>query len=93
VQVAWDGFDAKVSKDSLRQLFKHDYAVEIKMDDYEAVTSKDKKDNWVSLWYTQVTTDKNGKVDSVFTMDDVKIENGKISRLDEKTRKFPKAKS
>ena len=93
VHIQWDGFDNKVSKDTLRQWFKHDYGVEIRMDDYETVISKDKKDNWVSLWYTQVETDKTGKVDSVFIMDDLKIDNGKIILLDQKTRKFPKAKS
>ena len=62
------------------------------MDDYETVTSKDKKDNWVSLWYTQIMTDKKGNADSVYNMDDLKIDNGKIVVLDQKTRKFPKAK-
>jgi hypothetical protein len=93
VSIAWDGFDGKVSKDTLLQWFKHDYSVQIKMDDYETVTSKDKKDNWVSLWYTEIHTDKTGKVDSVFNMDDLKIDNGKIVMLDQKTRKFPKPKS
>ena len=93
VEIAWDGFDSKISKDSVRQLFKHDYAVQIKMEDYEAVTSKDKTQNWVSLWYNEIHTDKTGKVDSAFNMDDLKIENGKIVELDQKTRKFPKPKS
>ena len=93
VAVAWDGLDQKVSKDTLLKWFQHDFSVQIRMDDYEAVTSKDKKDNWVSLWYTEIHTDKTGKVDSVFNMDDLKIENGKIARLDQKTRKFPKPKS
>jgi len=92
VVVQWDGFDGKVSKDTLLQWFQHDYTVQIKMDDYETVTSKDKKDNWVSLWYTEIHTDKSGKVDSVFNMDDLKIDNGKIVLLDQKTRKFPKPK-
>jgi hypothetical protein len=93
VTIQRDGFDSKVSKDTLRQWFKHDYSVQIKMDDYETVTSKDKKDNWVSLWYTEIHTDKAGKVDSVFNMDDLKIDNGKIVLLDQKTREFPKPKS
>src|SRR5262245_49571485 len=58
VEVAWDGLDSKVSKDTLRVWFKHEYSVQIKMEDYEAVTSKDKKQNWVSLWYTEIHTDK-----------------------------------
>lgn len=92
VAIAWDGFDGKVSKDTLRTWFKHDDVVQIKMDDYETVVSKDKKENWVSLWYTEVHTDKTGKVDSVYYMDDLKIDNGKIVILDQKSRKFPKAK-
>ena len=93
VNIAWDGVDRKVSKDTLKTWFNHDNAtVQIKMDDYETVTSKDKKDNWVSLWYTQIMTDKKGNTDSVYNMDDLKIDNGKIVVLDQKTRKFPKAK-
>jgi hypothetical protein len=93
VEIALDYVDQKVSKDTLLAWFKHDYAVQIKMGDYEAVTSKDKKENWVSLWYTEIDTDKSGKVDSVYHMDDLKIDNGKIVELDQKSRKFPKAKS
>jgi hypothetical protein len=62
------------------------------MEDYEAVQSKDKKDEWVSLWYKAVNTDKKGKVDSVFKMFDLKIENGKIAVLDQKQRRYPAKK-
>jgi hypothetical protein len=90
VNVAMDGIDKKVPKDTLKTWFNHDnVTIQIKMDDYETVTSKDKKDNWVSLWYTEVHTDKTGKVDSVYNMDDLKIDNGKIVVLDQKARKFP----
>jgi hypothetical protein len=96
VQWQADGMDQKMSKDEMRKRF-NDYwgqvsSINIKMDDYETVVSKDKKDNWVSLWYKEITTDKSGKVDSVYCMDDLKIDNGKITVLDEKTRKFPAAK-
>jgi len=37
-------------------------------------------------------TDAKGKTDSVYMMDDLKIENGKITVLDEKSRHFPAAK-
>ena len=56
------------------------------------MTSKDKKDDRVSLGYTQIRNDK-GKIDSVFIMDDLKIDNGKIIRLDKKQRKLPSPKS
>lgn len=96
VQWQADGMDQKMSKDEMKKRF-NDYwskiaSINIKMDDYETVVSKDKKDNWVSLWYKQITTDKSGKVDSVYCMDDLKIDNGKITVLDEKTRNFPAPK-
>ncbi len=90
--VLWQvgGFDAKVSKDSLRSMFNSDMknlaSVKIVMNDYESVISKDKKLEYVSLWYKQITTDMKGKVDSVICMDDAKIEKGKIVELEEKVR-------
>jgi hypothetical protein len=91
-----DGIDGKISKDDLKKEFTDSWAkmasLKIVMDDYESVVSKDKKSNWVSLWYKQISTDKTGKVDSVYCMDDAKIDNGKITVLDEKARKFPASK-
>lgn len=94
IDIAWDYYDGKVSKDTLRAWFTDGRnqlsSMKINMDDYETVVSKDKKNNWVSLWYKQIWTDKKGKTDSVFQMDDLKVENGKIVILDEKSRHFPK---
>jgi len=88
-----DRFDAKVSKDTLRAWFKkswdHLAGIKIIMNDYESVISKDKKNEWVTLWYKEIETDKNGKTDSIAYADDLKIENGKIAILDEKGRKYP----
>jgi hypothetical protein len=96
VEWAFDNFDAKISNDSLRAMFngfwKNMANLRIDMDDYESVISKDKKNEWVSLWYKQVVTDNKGKTDSIFVMDDLKIENGKITVLDEKSRRFPAPK-
>lgn len=84
------GFDAKISKDSLRSIFTNDLkniaSVKIIMNDYESVISKDKKSEYVSLWYKQINTDTKGKVDSAICMDDAKIVNGKIVELEEKVR-------
>lgn len=91
-----DYIDQKISKDSMRVMlsdaWKNMSGVKIIMSDYEAVISKDKKEEWVTLWYKQIVTDKSGKVDSMAVVDDAKIENGKITELDEKTRKYPVAK-
>lgn len=94
--VRWsaDNFDAKLSKDSLRSMFTSSWkgmtAFKVVMDDYEAVISKDKKVEYVTLWYKQIMTDTKGMTDSMAIVDDAKIENGKITELDEKMRRYPK---
>jgi hypothetical protein len=64
VHWSFDGFDQKISKDSMRAmmtgLWKTLSSVKITMADYETVTSKDNKEEWVTLWYKQVMTDKAG---------------------------------
>ena len=59
------------------------------MHDFESVISKDKKEEYVTLWYTEINTDKKGKMDSVAIINDLKISNGKIVSLDEAIRHFP----
>jgi hypothetical protein len=87
-----DYMEAKLGKDSLKALLtvgRNEFStIKITMEDFESVISKDKKDEWVTVWYKQVTTDKNGKTDSVAVVNDLKIENGKIARLDEALRHF-----
>jgi hypothetical protein len=93
--VLWkaDYMDTKLSNDSLRSIFNAIWnetaSIKIDMHDFESVISKDKKDEFVTIWYYQTTTDKKGKVDSFAMIDDMKIMNGRIVELDEYTRKFP----
>ena len=97
VRLRFDEYDEKVSKDTLKALFTRwrgqSKSVYVEMHDWESVKSKVKNEEYVSLWYKQVNESLDGKKDSVSVMDDLKIENGKIIELDEKTRKFPKKKS
>ncbi|MGI8584109.1 MAG: hypothetical protein ACR2KX_18070 [Chitinophagaceae bacterium] len=97
VRVRFDGLDEKVSNDSLKSMFKNSRAMnksmKIDMGDWESVKSKVKNEEYVSLWYKEISEDNNGKKDSVSVMDDLKIEKGKIVELDQKTRKFPKKKA
>ena len=92
VRIRMDNYDEKVSHDSLNALFttwRNNYStVVIHMEDYLSVISKDKKDEWVTMWYKQINTDKKGKVDSVYCVDDVKLANGKIIVLEEAVRKY-----
>ncbi len=93
VDIRLDYFHAKLSKDSLRKFFTNERAnytnMTIKMSDWESVISKDKKSEYVTLWYRQIWTDKKGKTDSLAIIDDAKIVNGKIVELDEKIQHYP----
>jgi hypothetical protein len=71
--------NCKMSTDSGRK-------VSIKMTDWEPVISKDGKEKWVTLWYTQTETDAKGKVDSVGDVNDILFKNSKIVRIDEYKR-------
>ncbi len=62
--------------------------VKIKMGDFESVISKDKSEEWVTLWYTQSWETKAGVKDSVSTINDLQIKDTKIVRLSEHTRKL-----
>lgn len=97
VRLRFDEMDEKVSNDSLKAIFTKwrgmNKTVKIDMGDWESVKSKAKNEEYVSLWYKQSWEANDGKKDSVSVMDDLKIENGKIVELDEKTRKYPKKKA
>jgi hypothetical protein len=88
-----DYVDTKFSNDSLKAAFtgyRNDLvSLTVEMQDWETVISKDKKYEWVGLWYKEKWTDKAGKTDSAYVMDDVRVENGKIVELDEKKRHYP----
>ncbi|MBO9682694.1 MAG: hypothetical protein J7502_08520 [Flavisolibacter sp.] len=96
VKLAFDGMEETFSKDSVLKMFSEDRknlkTVQIDMDDYETVKSKDGKQEYVSMWYKQKWQDQKGNWDSVICMDDMKFVNGKIASLDEKRRKLAKKK-
>ncbi len=87
VDVRFDNFQKKVSHDSLTSILggsRNGYTnVDIKMEDWESVISRDGKDQWITMWYKQITTDKKGKTDSLEVINDAKFVNGKIVILDE----------
>jgi hypothetical protein len=92
VKLEFDNFDKKVSNDSLKAMFTawrgNFKDLRIQMEDFESVVSKDKKKEYVSLWYKEYITNSKGEQDSVQCMDDLLFENGKIVLLNEKTRKL-----
>jgi len=96
VELRFDEMMGKFSKDSVRAMFTQNRnslkSMKVDMDDFESVKSKDGKEQWVSLWYKEKWEDQKGNWDSAVIMNDMKIVNGKIAVLDEKTRRFPKKK-
>ena len=57
--------------------------LKIDMKDWEAVVSKDGKEEWVTLWYVQKWTDEKGGVDSVSLVNDLQFKAGKIVKFNE----------
>ncbi|HEU4608464.1 MAG TPA: hypothetical protein VFS31_10170 [Chitinophagaceae bacterium] len=93
VRFSTNGFDSLMSKEGLGNMFNEDVkkisSLKIKMDDCESVKSKDGKMEYVSLWYKQYWTTSDGKSDSAAVMDDIRMKDGKIASIDEKTRTYP----
>ena len=92
IRVQFDGMDKKMSNDSLKAMLTNGWnsykTVKEKLDDWESVISKDKSEEWVTLWYTQSWETKEGVKDSSAIINDLQIKGGKIIRLSEYTRKL-----
>ena len=92
VKMMFDNTEQYLERDSaLASMFGYRQSlkdVKIMMYDWIPTTSKDKSDEYVSIWYTQVVTNADGSVDSLAVMDDVKLKDGKIYELSEYTRKL-----
>ena len=58
------------------------------MQDWESVISKDKNEEYVTIWYRQYGENEDGKKDSIDVINDLKMKNGKIIGLDEYRRKL-----
>jgi len=85
------GFKFKATRDSamkLASMFRDSLSnVQIKMDAWIPLHAKDKNEDWVSVWYTEIDTYKTGKVDSAYYQDDNMIDkNGKIVYTDSHKR-------
>jgi hypothetical protein len=93
VELYFDKYSAKLSNDSLSAMFtkyrNETASMKIKMEDFISVISKDKKEEWVCLWYKQIMTDIKGKIDSVAVHNDLKLDKGKITILAEYTSHYP----
>ncbi|TBO42607.1 nuclear transport factor 2-like protein [Pedobacter kyonggii] len=82
-----DGYKFKGTKSQLMKELQGEFdkmkGFKIDMQDMESVVNKDKSEEWVSLWYSQVSTTKEGKTDTVALFNDIQLKNGKVVRLSE----------
>jgi hypothetical protein len=88
-----DQFYFKGKRDSLvtilSQIRGDMTSVSKEFDSWMTTYYPDKKDTWVTLWYVEKWTDKKGKKDSLYYVDDVLLRDGKIRVYDEKIRRYP----
>ena len=93
VLIQMDGFERRLSKDSLLSLFLRERSglkrMGIEMNDFVSLRSKDGRSDYVSLWYKQLWEDQEGRIDSIECMDDLAFRNGKIILWNEKVRRYP----
>ncbi|WP_316829583.1 hypothetical protein [Pedobacter aquatilis] len=89
-----DGYQFKGTKpEFLKQIqgeFSKMSSFKIDMQDAESVINKDKSEEWVSLWYSQVSTTKEGKADTVNLFNDIRLKNGKVVGLSEYVQHYMK---
>ena len=92
IHIQFDGTDKMVSNDTLKAMFNESASIaknwSIKMQDWESVISKDKKEEYVTLWYREYHKNRQGVKDSADIINDLKMKDGKIIGLDEYTRKL-----
>lgn len=95
-ELSFDGYNAVLPHDSIPGFLDGSWTgmagVQILMQDYESVVSKDQQHEWVTLWYKQIITDDKGNKDSLNLINDAKIENGKITIFSEYVQHFPDGK-
>lgn len=91
IHVQFDGIDKMVSNDTLKAMLTPAPTLKdwpIKMQDWESVISKDKKEEYVTLWYREYAINTKGEKDSMDVINDLKMKDGKIIGLDQYVRKL-----
>ncbi len=87
VHLTIDGYEFKGTKSQFLQVAQEEMSkykrIRIEMMDMESVMSRDKKTEYVSLWYKQFNETKDGKMDSIKLFNDFKIKNGKVLEWEE----------
>jgi hypothetical protein len=94
LELYFDYLHETLSRDSAIKMFTAMRAqyndLTIKMYDYESVISADKNYEWVTMWYKESWKNDKGIADSLSITNDIRMKNGKMVELDEKSNHFPK---
>ncbi|GAB3934547.1 nuclear transport factor 2 family protein [Mucilaginibacter myungsuensis] len=62
--------------------------IKMSIKDWQAVTDKDRNEQFVTVWYTQCWKDSKGKADSLSYTDHMQFKGGRIAQIDEFSRHF-----
>jgi hypothetical protein len=93
VEFNGDRFHFYGKKDSLRAMLTAFHAqlasVSIEPDSWMTTYYPDQKDTWVTVWYKEKWTNKMGKSDSTYDVDDVLVKDGKILLINDAIRNYP----
>lgn len=91
---AWDGKHYTHSRADMKKMwqpFRDSLSkVELKFDGWHKMYATDKKEGYVVVWYTEIDTYKDGKVDSASWHDINQVKDGKISWYSQYRRPFTK---
>jgi hypothetical protein len=94
LELDFDYMQSKISHDSavnMMTAMRPQYNdLKVAMYDYVSVISADKSEEWVTLWYKQSWKTDKGVADSMNVINDIKLKNGKMIGLNEKTSHFQK---
>lgn len=85
----FDGTRAQFLQGISQEMSKYK-SLRISVQDWHSVISKDKNQEWVSVWYTQYWEDTDGQPDSLDIFNDVSLKDGKITRWNEYVRHYSK---
>lgn len=82
IHLTIDGYEFKGTNTQFLKEARHEMdrfkSIQIELQDMESVINKDKTDEYVSLWYKQISSFKDGKADTVNLFNDFKLKGGKI---------------
>lgn len=94
VMEAWDGKHHVMPNAGYKQMwqpFRDSLSkVEIKFDGWHKMYATDKKEGYIVVWYKEIDTYKDGRVDSASWHDINQVKNGKISWYSQFRRPFSK---